>query len=108
MRTLTALMGFIFLAVYILYMTEELGFSATAVGLVFSLALSQPAESTGSGSLTIDGATIELTHAIKTTRKSPFNDFFSDPVVILSDKPISEAEAASDAATTTPGASSRV
>ena len=68
------------------------------VGLVLSLAVTQQPDSTGSGSLTIDGTTIELTHAIKTTRKSPFNDFFSDPVVVLSDKPISEEEAASDAA----------
>jgi hypothetical protein len=68
------------------------------VGLVLSLAFSQQADSTGSGTLTIDGTTTELTHAIKTTRKNPFNDFFSDPVVILSDKPISEAEAADEAA----------
>jgi hypothetical protein len=68
------------------------------VGLVLSLALTQQADSKGSGSLTIDGTTIELTHAIKTTRKSPFNDFFNDPVVILSDQPVSEEEAASDAA----------
>jgi len=32
-----SLFGYIFLAVYVLFMTEELGFSATAVGLVFSL-----------------------------------------------------------------------
>jgi MFS family permease len=32
-----SLFGFMFLAVYVLFMTEELGFSATAVGLVFSL-----------------------------------------------------------------------
>jgi MFS family permease len=32
-----SLFGFMFMAVYVLFMTEELGFSATAVGLVFSL-----------------------------------------------------------------------
>ncbi len=32
-----SLFGYIFLAVYVLFMTEELGFSATEVGLVFSL-----------------------------------------------------------------------
>ncbi|HEX5166225.1 MAG TPA: MFS transporter [Thermomicrobiales bacterium] len=32
-----SLFGFMFLAVYVLFMTEELGFSATSVGLVFSL-----------------------------------------------------------------------
>jgi MFS family permease len=31
------LFGYVFLAVYILYMVEELGFSATEIGLVFSL-----------------------------------------------------------------------
>ena len=67
-------------------------------GLVLSLGLLQQADSTGSGSLTIDGAPTELSHAIKTTRKNPFNDFFSDPVVILSNQPISEADAADDAA----------
>jgi hypothetical protein len=39
-----------------------------------------------------------LSHAIKTTRKNPFNNFFSDTVVVLSDKPVTEAEAADDAA----------
>jgi len=32
-----SLFGYMFLAVYVLFLTEELGFSATAVGLVFSL-----------------------------------------------------------------------
>ena len=36
-RATISLFGYVFLAVYVLYMTEELGFSATAVGLVFSL-----------------------------------------------------------------------
>jgi hypothetical protein len=66
--------------------------------LILSLFLVQQADSTGSGSLVIDGKTVELSHVVKTTRKNPFNDFFSDPVVILSDKPISEEEAANDAA----------
>jgi hypothetical protein len=66
-------------------------------GLVLSLALQQP-DSKGSGTLTINGTTTELTHAIKTTRKNPFNDFFSDLVVILSDKPITQKEADDDAA----------
>lgn len=66
--------------------------------LLCALSLTQPAESTGAGSVTVDGATTTLSHAIKTTRKNPFNDFFGDPVVILSDKPLTEAEAADDAA----------
>lgn len=70
---------------------------ATA-SLILALVLAQPADSQGSGTLTINGATSQLTHAIKTTRKNPFNDFFSDPVVILSDKPITQQEADDDAA----------
>lgn len=75
------------------------------VGFVLGLTLvaqAQPASdqtaSTGSGTVTIDGVVTELPHAIKTTRKNIFNDFFSDPVVILSNKPLTEAEAADDAA----------
>ena len=48
--------------------------------------------------MTIDGATTTLSHVVKTTRKNPFNDFFSDPVIVLSNKPISDAEAADDTA----------
>jgi MFS family permease len=36
-RATISLFGYVFLAVYVLYLTDELGFSATAVGLVFSL-----------------------------------------------------------------------
>jgi hypothetical protein len=68
------------------------------VAFVFALTLTQQADSKGSGSVTVNGTTTQLTHAIKTTRKNPFNEFFSDPVVILSDKPISDSEAADDAA----------
>lgn len=48
--------------------------------------------------MTINGATTALSHVIKTERKNPFNNFFSDPVIILSNKPLTEAEAADDAA----------
>ena len=68
------------------------------VSLVLSLMFVQPGDSKGSGTITIDGKATELSHAIKTTRKNPFNDFFNDPVVILSNQPVSEAEAADDAA----------
>jgi hypothetical protein len=67
------------------------------VGLIVALATTQQADSKGSGSLTINGTTTELTHVIKTERKNPFNTFFSDPVIILSNQPITEAEAADDA-----------
>jgi len=74
------------------------------VALLFALAFAQqadskaPVETKGSGTLTISGATTTLPHVVKTARKNPFNDFFSDIVVILSNKPLSEAEAADDAA----------
>ncbi|MBA3269902.1 MAG: hypothetical protein H0T71_05275 [Acidobacteria bacterium] len=80
------------------------------VALVVSLAASQQPDSAqqqpgtaqppskGSGSLTIDGATTTLSHVVKTTRKNPFNDFFTDVVVLLSDQPLSDKEAADDAA----------
>ena len=42
--------------------------------------------------------TTPLSHAIKTTRKNLFNDFFSDPVVILSNQPVTQKEADDDAA----------
>jgi hypothetical protein len=66
--------------------------------LVLSLAFAQQPDSKGSGTLTINGTTTQLTHAIKTTRKNLFNDFFSDTVVILSDKPLTQKEADDDAA----------
>jgi hypothetical protein len=68
------------------------------VALLFSLALAQQPDSQGSGSITISGTTTQLSHAIKTTRKNPFNDFFSDPVVVLSDKPLTQKEADDDEA----------
>ena len=61
-------------------------------------AAAQPGDTTGSGRVTINGTTTPLTHVIKTTRKNPFNDFFSDPVIILSNQPLTAAEAADDAA----------
>jgi len=71
---------------------------ATIIGLVLGLAWLQQPESTGTGSLSVNGTTTTLSHAIKTSRKNPFNDFFSDLVVILSDKPLTQREADDDAA----------
>jgi hypothetical protein len=68
------------------------------VALVLSLVFAQQPDSKGSGTITINGTTTQLTHAIKTARKNPFNDFFSDTVVILSDKPLTQKEADDDAA----------
>ena len=68
------------------------------VGFLVAVVSGLQGDSKGSGSVTINGTTTTLSYAIKTTRKNPFNDFFSDTVVILSDKPVSAAEAADDAA----------
>ena len=73
------------------------------VALLLGLAGSQqvdPAQqpSKAAGSITIEGVTTPLAHATKTARKNPFNDFFSDVVVVLSDKPLTEKEAADDQA----------
>lgn len=66
--------------------------------LALGLVLAQPPVSKGSGTITIDGIATPLSHAVKTTRKNAFNDFFNDPVVVLSNQPLSEREAADDAA----------
>ena len=50
------------------------------------------------GSITVDGTTTALSHAIRTTRPNVFNDFFSDTLVVLSNVPLTPEEAASDAA----------
>jgi hypothetical protein len=71
---------------------------SVVVGLVFSLLLGQQPESKGSGTITINGVTTPLTHAIKTTRKNLFNDFFSDTLVVLSNQPVTQKEADDDAA----------
>jgi hypothetical protein len=68
------------------------------LALVLALAFTQQPDSRGSGSITINGTKTELSHAIKTTRKNPFNDFFADTVVILSDKPLTQKEADDDTA----------
>lgn len=68
---------------------------------VWSLAFSQaPAPQVGkvSGTVTINGTATTLVHAVRTTRRNPFNDFFNDTVVMLSDRPLTPEEAADDAA----------
>jgi hypothetical protein len=68
------------------------------IGLIVTLVLTQQAESKGSGTLSVNGTATPLVHAIKTSRKNLFNDFFSDVVVVLSDKPVTQKEADDDAA----------
>jgi len=45
-----------------------------------------------SGSITIDGAAIPLTHAIRTTKPNAFDETSLDTVVILSDRPLTKAD----------------
>ena len=66
--------------------------------LIASLLVTQQPESKSSGTVTINGTPTQLTYAIKTARKNAFNDFFSDIVVVLSDKPLTQKEADDDAA----------
>jgi hypothetical protein len=66
---------------------------------VASVTLAQTPPVTGQvdGTVTINGTPVPLTHAIRTTRPNPFNDFFNDTVVLLSDRSLTAEEAADDA-----------
>jgi hypothetical protein len=71
-------------------------FMALAVALTVVTA-AQPPKETATGTITIDGAAVPLTHAIRITRPNAFNDFFSDTVVVLSNRVLTEKEASDDA-----------
>ncbi|HXG86983.1 MAG TPA: hypothetical protein VNJ02_01500 [Vicinamibacterales bacterium] len=60
--------------------------------LATASAWAQPGQATGS--LTVDRVATPLTHAVRTTRPNLFSDFFSDTVVVLSNRPLTMAEAA--------------
>lgn len=64
--------------------------------MVASASAAQPG--TAAGTLTIDGETFAITHAIRTARPNAFNDFFSDHVIVLSSAALSPDEANADAA----------
>jgi hypothetical protein len=70
---------------------------AILVSCVVGAALLTAQEGTGSGTLTVDGVTTSLGHVVRTTKPNLFNDFFSDTVVVLSNKPLTADEAADDA-----------
>jgi hypothetical protein len=72
-----------------------LGIAALSCALVAPIA-AQPGKVRGT--LTIDGVSTTLSHAILSTRPNPFNDFFQDKVIILSDRPVTADEAANDQA----------
>ena len=73
--------------------------SALVFGLLAALSIHGTAQSGKvTGTVTIDTNSITLSHAIRTTRPNPFNDFFNDTVVVLSDRALSSEEAADDAA----------
>jgi hypothetical protein len=55
------------------------------------------AQGTASGSVTIDGTPTRLTHAVRTTRPNVFDGETPDPVIVLSNQPLTTAEASDDA-----------
>lgn len=64
------------------------------------LALPIPAAAqpgTASGTLTIDGTATTLSHAVRITKPNVFDDQSSDHVVVLSNQPLTIAQAADDA-----------
>jgi hypothetical protein len=69
--------------------------SLIAASLVSAVAAAQPGKA--SGTITIDGTATTLSHAVRTTKPNPFSDFFSDTVVVLSDRPLTAEEAGDDA-----------
>jgi hypothetical protein len=48
------------------------------------------------GTITIDGAAVPLTHAVRTTRPNPFDENAVDTVVVLSDRPLTRDEASDE------------
>ena len=72
--------------------------SACAIVIAAATAAAQPPKETATGTITVNGVATPLTHAVRTTRPNLFNDFFSDTVVVLTDRAIAPQEAADDAA----------
>lgn len=69
---------------------------AVAGSLATLIALAvEPGKATGS--IVIDGTKTALSNAITTTRQNPFNDFFSDTVVVLSNVPLTADDVGNDA-----------
>lgn len=52
---------------------------------------------TASGTITIDGVTTTLAHAVFTTRTNVFDEVTPDPVIVISNQPLTVPEAADDA-----------
>jgi hypothetical protein len=53
---------------------------------------------TASGTVTIDGTSTPLAHAVFTTRTNVFDESTPDPVIVISNQPLTATEAADDAA----------
>lgn len=71
---------------------------APVVALGFLIVPAAPDRGRASGAVTIDGRQTPLTHAVRTTRPNAFDETVLDTVVVLSDRPLSAAEAADEAA----------
>lgn len=68
--------------------------------LILTLAISFSAHGqsgTASGAVTIDGVTTTLAHAVFTTRTNVFDEVTPDPVIVISNQPLTVPEAADDA-----------
>ena len=59
------------------------------------VAAAQPG--TASGTLTIDGTAITLGHAVRITKPNVFDEQSPDPIVVLSNQPLTAAQASDDA-----------
>lgn len=71
---------------------------ALVLSFILGVVLAQEPAAKASGTVTVNGTTTTLTHAVKIERKNAFNDFFTDPVIVLSNHPLTEAEASDEAA----------
>jgi hypothetical protein len=64
--------------------------------LVVGTAALAPEPGKASGTLTVDGSTTPLSHAVRTTKPNVFDESALDTVIVLSDRPLSVQEASND------------
>jgi hypothetical protein len=70
----------------------------SVLALIAALSIRVLAQSgTASGTVTIDGVTTTLAHAVFTTRTNVFDEVTPDPVIVISNEPLTVQEAADDA-----------
>jgi hypothetical protein len=74
------------------------GLIVVVAAVAFAIPGSAVEPGKASGSITIDGTAIPLTHAIRTTKPNAFDDTAVDTVVILSDRQLTKEDAANEPA----------